>query len=230
MNRHLTSWTDPKDNILAVKSLEPFNILCMTAGTFQYIMHDSWNLPIYYAWPLEPFIILSMTAGTFNILCMTPGTFQYIMHDRWNLPIYYAWPLEPFIILSMTAGTFNILFMTAGTFQYIMHYRWNLLLYYPWPLEPSIYYAWPLEPFNILCMGVALMCKSPRAEQVTDKMLHFQCVLTNYTNFYLQNKMHLSTCLTYILSLSIFFFIMYNPVIVIWTNYFVLWNDVHITI
>ena len=42
--------------------------------------------------------------------------------------------------------------------------------------------------------------------------------------------MHLSTCLTYILSLGIYFFIMYNPVIVIGTNYFVLWNDVHITI
>ena len=57
-----------------------------------------------------------------------------------------------------------------------------------------------------------------------------QSCLTNYTNFYLQNQMHLSTCLTYILSLSIFYFIMYNPVIVIGTNYFVLWNDVHITI
>ena len=45
--------------------------------------------------------------------------------------------------------------------------------------------------------------------------------------------MHLSTCLTYILSLSIIFlfsFIMYNPVIVLGTNYFVLWNDVRITI
>ena len=31
--------------------------------------------------------------------------------------------------------------------------------------------------------------------------------LTNYTNFYIQNQMHLSTCLTYILSLSIIFFI-----------------------
>ena len=43
--------------------------------------------------------------------------------------------------------------------------------------------------------------------------------------------MHFSTCLTYILSLSIIFlYIMYIPVIVIGTNYFVLWNDVHITI
>ena len=44
--------------------------------------------------------------------------------------------------------------------------------------------------------------------------------------------MHLSTCLTYILCLSIIFlfFIMYNPVIVIGTNYFILWNYVHITI
>ena len=80
------------------------------------------------------------------------------------------------------------------------------------------------------------MCKSPRAEQVTGKMLNFQGVLemftlTNYTNFYLQNKMHLSTCLTYILSFSIiFFYIMYNPVIVIGTNYFVLWNDVYIAV
>ena len=41
--------------------------------------------------------------------------------------------------------------------------------------------------------------------------------------------MHLSTCLTYVLSRSIIFFMMYNPVIVIGTNYFVLWNDVHIT-
>ena len=45
------------------------------------------------------------------------------------------------------------------------------------------------------------MYKSPRAEQVTGKMLHFQGVLetltlTNYTNLYLQNQMHLSTCLT----------------------------------
>ena len=43
--------------------------------------------------------------------------------------------------------------------------------------------------------------------------------------------MHLSICLTYILSLSInFFYIMYNPVIVLLTNYFVLWNDFHITV
>ena len=43
--------------------------------------------------------------------------------------------------------------------------------------------------------------------------------------------MHLSICLTYILSLSIiFFYIMYNPVIVIRTNYFILWNDFNITV
>ena len=42
--------------------------------------------------------------------------------------------------------------------------------------------------------------------------------------------MHLSICLTYILSLRIIvFYIMYNPVIVIGTNYFVMWNDFHIT-
>ena len=43
--------------------------------------------------------------------------------------------------------------------------------------------------------------------------------------------MHISICLTYILSLSIIcLYIMYNPVIVIGTNYFVLWNDFHITV
>ena len=43
--------------------------------------------------------------------------------------------------------------------------------------------------------------------------------------------MHLSICLTYILSLSmIFLYIMYNPVIVVVGNYFVLWSDFHITI
>ena len=37
-------------------------------------------------------------------------------------------------------------------------------------------------------------------------------------------------CVTYILSLGIiFFYIMCNPVIVIWTNYFVFSNDFHIT-
>ena len=72
--------------------------------------------------------------------------------------------------------------------------------------------------------------------RLTGKMPHFQggletFTLTNYTNFYLQNQMHLSTCLTYILSLRIIFlYIMYNPVIVIGTKYFVLWNDVHITV
>ena len=56
--------------------------------------------------------------------------------------------------------------------------------------------------------------------------------LTNYKIFYFQSQMHLSTCLTYIFSLSIIFlfFIMYNPVIVIGTNYFILWNYGHIKI
>ena len=43
--------------------------------------------------------------------------------------------------------------------------------------------------------------------------------------------MHLSIFLTYILSLSIiFFYFTYNPVTVIGTNYFVLWNDFYITV
>ena len=43
--------------------------------------------------------------------------------------------------------------------------------------------------------------------------------------------MHLSICLTYILPLSIiFFYIMYNPVIVIGTDYFVLWIEIHIRV
>ena len=43
--------------------------------------------------------------------------------------------------------------------------------------------------------------------------------------------MHLSVCLTYILSLSIsFFYIMNNPVIVVGETYFVLWNGFHITV
>ena len=70
------------------------------------------------------------------------------------------------------------------------------------------------------------MCKSPKAKQVTGKMLHSKCLetftLTNYTIFYFRNQMHLSTCLTYILSLIIIFYIIYNPVIVIGTNYLVL--------
>ena len=43
--------------------------------------------------------------------------------------------------------------------------------------------------------------------------------------------MHLSICLSYILSpiAYFFFYIMYNPVIVLSTNYFVLYNDFHIT-
>ena len=69
----------------------------------------------------------------------------------------------------------------------------------------------------------------------SNKSLLLVCLM-NYTNFYFQIQMHLSTCLTYILiivSLSIIiFYIMYNPVIVIWTNlaYFVLWNDIQITV
>ena len=43
--------------------------------------------------------------------------------------------------------------------------------------------------------------------------------------------MHLSIYLTYILSLRIIvFYIMYNHTIVIGTNYFVMWNDFHITV
>ena len=46
--------------------------------------------------------------------------------------------------------------------------------------------------------------------------------------FKLNASFHLSV--TYILSLSIhFFYIMYNPIIVIENNYFVLRNDFHIT-
>ena len=77
------------------------------------------------------------------------------------------------------------------------------------------------------------MCKLPRAEQVTGKMLHFQGVLetitlTNYSNFYLQNQMHLSTCLAYILSLSIiFFYIMHNLVIVIGTKMYRLGGELN---
>ena len=54
---------------------------------------------------------------------------------------------------------------------------------------------------------------------------------TNYANviFKLKASFHLSV--TYILSLNFnLFYIMYNPVIVIGTNYFVLWNDFHSTV
>ena len=41
--------------------------------------------------------------------------------------------------------------------------------------------------------------------------------------------MHPSICLAYILSLSIiFFYIMYNPVVVIGTDYFVLWIEIQL--
>ena len=84
-------------------------------------------------------------------------------------------------------------------------------------------------------MCLVLMCNSPRAVLVTGKMLHIQVFGNVHFNelheFLFLIKMHLSICLTYILSLSIiFFYIMYNPVIVAWTNYFVLWNDFHITV
>ena len=75
------------------------------------------------------------------------------------------------------------------------------------------------------------MCKSPRAVQVTGKMLHIQNVwkhlllpITEIFIFELNAPLHLTV--TSILSLSIiFFYIMYNPVIVLGSNYFVLWND-----
>ena len=79
------------------------------------------------------------------------------------------------------------------------------------------------------------MCKLPRAEQVTGKMLHIQDVwkrslerITQIFIFKLNASFYLSD---HILSLSIiFFYVMYNPVIVIGTNYFVLWNEFHITV
>ena len=80
------------------------------------------------------------------------------------------------------------------------------------------------------------MCKSSRAcsgnlQDASNSRCLETFTLTNDTNVYLQNQMHLSTCLTYIVSLSIIFsYIVYNTVIVRGTNYFVLWNDVHISI
>ena len=59
------------------------------------------------------------------------------------------------------------------------------------------------------------MCKSPRAEQVW-----VSCSV----------QVWVSISLTYIVSLGIIvFYIMYNSVIVIGTNYFVSWNEFHIT-
>ena len=83
------------------------------------------------------------------------------------------------------------------------------------------------------------MCKSTKAVQVTGKMLHIQGVWKRYCNqlhnylqifiYELNASLHLNV--TSIKSLSIhFFYIMYNPVVVIGTNYFVLWNYFHITV
>ena len=74
------------------------------------------------------------------------------------------------------------------------------------------------------------MYKSPRAAQVTGKMLHLQGVwkvyfneLHNFLFFNSNSSFHLSDL--YPVSLHNFFYIIYNPVIVIGINYFVLWND-----
>ena len=80
------------------------------------------------------------------------------------------------------------------------------------------------------------MCKLPRAVQVTGKMLHIQSVwkrlLKPITHIFIfKRNVSFHVTVTSILSLSfIFLYIVYTPVIVIGTNYFVLWNDFHITV
>ena len=80
------------------------------------------------------------------------------------------------------------------------------------------------------------MCKSPRTVQITGMMLHIQSVwkrllqpISKKYNFKLNASFHLTVIS--ILSFCInFFYIVYNPVIVIGTNYFVLWNDFYIIV
>ena len=82
------------------------------------------------------------------------------------------------------------------------------------------------------------MCKSPRASSAGNwqdasysKCLETISTLTNYQK-YLFFKLNASFRLTVtsILSPSIIFYNVYNHVIVIGSNYFVVWNDFHITV
>ena len=102
----------------------------------------------------------------------------------------------------------------------------------------SLIFCMPFTDIIILIMGsymFSINCKSPRAVHLTGKMLHIQggwkrllLPITQIFSFKPNASLHLSV--TYILPLSILLYIMYNPLIVIGTNYFVLLNDCLITV